>query len=130
MQEELMRANILLLGPVFLMMSTAFAQSVDEPFAKIVLSAVIEYRDAPTQTELEMETQVVVLGTGNPIPDAYRAGSSIAVIHKGESYLFDVGAGSVHNATIGRYKYDIPSLYASQICCVFLTHLHSDHTMD
>lgn len=72
MQEESMRAKILLLGPVVLMMSTAFAQSVDQPFAKIVPSAVIEYRDAPTQAELEMETQFVVLGTGNPIPDAYK----------------------------------------------------------
>ena len=51
-------------------------------------------------------------------------------MHKGESYLFDVGAGAVRQATIARYKYDIPSLYPSQICCVFLSHLHSDHTMD
>ncbi|GIT20790.1 MAG: hypothetical protein CM1200mP40_04720 [Gammaproteobacteria bacterium] len=36
---------------------------------------------------------MVVLGTGTPIPDAFRGGSSIAVVHKGESYLFDVGAG-------------------------------------
>ncbi len=109
---------------------TACQQTADAPFAKIVPSAVIEIRDEPTQAELDKETQVVMLGTGNPIPDAYRAGPSIAIIHKGEAYLFDVGAGSVHNATIARYKYDIPSLYPSQICCVFLTHLHSDHTMD
>ena len=36
----------------------------------------------------------------------------------------------MQNAVTARYKYDIPSLYPSQICCVFLTHLHSDHTMD
>ena len=58
------------------------------PFAKIVPSAVIEYRDQPTAAELERETQVVVLGTGTPIPDVHRAGSSIAVIHKGQAYLF------------------------------------------
>ena len=105
-------------------------QAADEPFSRVVPSAVIEIRDEPTQAELDRETQVVVLGTGNPIPDAYRAGPSIAVIHKGEAYLFDVGAGSIQNAVTARYKYDIPSLYPSQICCVFLTHLHSDHTMD
>ena len=71
-----------------------------------------------------------MLGTGTPIPDARRAGSSIAIIHKGEAYLFDVGAGSIRNATVARYKYDIPSLYPSQICCVFITHMHSDHTLD
>jgi len=109
---------------------TACQETADEPFAKIVPSAVIEIREEPTQAELDQETQVVVLGTGNPVPDAYRAGPSIAIIHKGEAYLFDIGAGAIQNAVTARYKYDIPSLYPSQICCVFLTHMHSDHTMD
>jgi len=106
------------------------ASAQSEDFAKQVPSAVIEIRDGPTAEELAAPTQVVVLGTGNPIPDAMRAGPSIAVIHKGEAYLFDVGAGAIQNAVSARYKYDIPSLYPSQICCVFLTHMHSDHTMD
>ncbi|MDD9890457.1 MAG: MBL fold metallo-hydrolase [Gammaproteobacteria bacterium] len=93
-------------------------------------SARIETRDSPSQEELSAPTQVVILGTGTPIPDAFRAGSSIAVVHKGESYLFDVGAGAIRQATIARYRYDIPSLYPSQICCAFLSHLHSDHSMD
>lgn len=115
---------------LFGLMLSGCQPTPDEPFAHVVPSAVIEIRDEPTQAELDRETQVVILGTGNPIPDAYRAGPSIAVIHKGEAYLFDVGAGSIQNAITARYKYDIPSLYPSQICCVFLTHLHSDHTMD
>jgi ribonuclease Z len=94
------------------------------------VSAVVETRTEPSAAELASPTRVVVLGTGTPIPDRNRAGSSIAVIHKGQAYLFDVGAGAVHNATRARYLHDIPSLYPSQICCVFLTHLHSDHTMD
>ena len=99
-------------------------------YTLVLPSARVESRDAPTAEELEEKTKVVVLGTGTPIPDAFRAGSSIAIIHKGQSYLFDVGAGAIRQATIARYKYDIPSLYPSQICCVFLSHLHSDHTMD
>ena len=95
-----------------------------------VESGVVEVREDPTAAELTAETQVVMLGTGTPIPDAYRGGASIAVIHKGEAYLFDVGAGAVRNAAHARYKYDIPSLYPTAICCVFLTHLHSDHTLD
>jgi len=127
MTRTFIRAGLLLALSV---QQPAFGQSAEAPFAKSVPSAVIETRDGPTAAELAMPTRVVVLGTGNPIPDARRAGASIAVIHKGEAYLFDVGAGSVHNATIARYKYDIPSLYPSQICCLFLTHLHSDHTLD
>ena len=93
-------------------------------------SAVVELRDGITERELAMPTKVVVLGTGTPIPDAYRAGSSIAIVHKGEAYLFDAGAGSAQNAVTARYKYDLPSLYPTEICCVFFTHLHSDHTLD
>ncbi len=93
-------------------------------------SGIVEMRTGPTNAELATETEVIVLGTGTPIPDAYRAGPSIAVIHKGEAYLFDVGAGAVRNATHARYKYDIPSLYPTAICCVFLTDLHSDHMLD
>jgi ribonuclease BN (tRNA processing enzyme) len=93
-------------------------------------SAIVEFPGEPSQAELDAATQVVVLGTGTPIPDATRAGFSIAVIHKAQAYLFDIGAGSVRNAVIARYKYDIPSLYPTRICCVFLTHLHNDHTTD
>lgn len=93
-------------------------------------SAVIETRAGPTPAELAAPTRVVVLGTGTPVPDARRAGASIAVIHRGRSYLFDVGAGAIQNAVRARYRHDIPSLYPSQVCCLFLTHLHSDHTLD
>lgn len=110
--------------------SMALGQSATGEFAVSLPSARVETREAPSQAELLAPTRVVVLGTGTPIPDAYRAGPSIAVIHKGESYLFDAGAGAVRQATVARYKYDIPSLYPADICCVFFSHLHSDHTMD
>lgn len=118
-----------LLG-VLVSAGNALGQTLDEEFAITLPSARTELRDAPSESELLAPTRVVVLGTGTPIPDAFRAGSSIAVIHKGESYLFDAGAGAVRNAVVARYKYDIPSLYPSLICCVFFSHLHSDHTMD
>lgn len=93
-------------------------------------SAIVETREGPDESELSAPTRIVMLGTGTPIPDANRAGASVAVIHKGQAYLFDIGAGAVHNATRARYKYNIPSLYPSQICCLFVTHMHSDHTLD
>lgn len=99
-------------------------------FAVVVPSATVEDRAEPSQAELDAPTQIVVLGTGTPIPDATRAGFSIAVVHRGEAYLFDAGAGAIQNAVKARYKYDIPSLYPHQICCIFFTHLHSDHTAD
>jgi len=133
-RESLINMKLRLFSPLLMVMVTlspaGAAAQTDEPRTSTVPSARIETRSGPTTAELEAATRVVVLGTGTPIADARRAGASIAVIHKGEAYLFDAGAGSVRNATIARYEYDIPSLYPSQICCVFFTHLHSDHVMD
>ena len=128
-----MRPPARLLAPVFVLLATpphyANAQT-SSPDSIVPDSARVELRTDPSERELSEPTRVVVLGTGNPIPDARRFGPGIAVIHKGESYLFDVGSGVIQNATRARYRYDIPSLYPTQICCVFLTHLHSDHTLD
>ena len=118
-----MKTFILTIAYLFLLLLSEI-QAIELPSARV------ETRTTPGASELTTPTRVVVLGTGTPIPDLRRAGPSIAVVHKGEAYLFDVGAGAIRNATIARYKHDIPSLYPSQICCVFLSHLHSDHTMD
>ena len=76
------------------------------------------------------QTQVVVLGTGTPVPDADRAGPGIAVIHEGRAYLFDVGGGVVRRALEASRRYGIPGLAPERIERVFLTHLHSDHVID
>ena len=110
--------------------SIPYVTAVD-PYPFAPQSAITELRpDGPSPSEINTPTQVVVLGTGTPVPDAYRAGSSIAVIHKGYAYLFDVGAGSVRRAIEARYKYDILALYPHLIRAVFITHMHSDHVMD
>ena len=125
-----MKTLLILTALASLLINCGTSTTASREFAISLPSARIESREMPTQREVLEKTKVVVLGTGTPIPDASRAGSSIAVIHKGNAYLFDVGAGAVRQATIARYLYDIPSLYPSQICCVFLSHLHSDHTLD
>lgn len=76
------------------------------------------------------ETHVVVLGTGTPVPNGERAGSSIAVIYNDEAYVFDMGAGVVQRAIQAYEKYDIDALYPTRINHLFLTHLHSDHILD
>jgi len=76
------------------------------------------------------ETQVVILGTGTPVPDADRSGPSAAVIYNGEAYIFDVGGGMVQRAIEASEKLNIPALYPTNIKHLFLTHLHSDHILD
>lgn len=125
-----MRASSLFVPVLCLPLLASCQTAPGSDFAFDTPSAIIEYQQAPTEAEIAAETRVVVLGTGNPIPDPRRAGSGIAVIHKGRAYLFDIGAGVVRNATTARYRYDIPSLSPLRISAVFLTHMHNDHTAD
>jgi len=73
-------------------------------------------------------TQVVVLGTGTPIPDPERSGPAVAVVANGTAYLVDAGPGVVRRAAQAE-RNGIAALRADRIGIVFLTHLHSDHTV-
>jgi ribonuclease BN (tRNA processing enzyme) len=73
-------------------------------------------------------TRVVMLGTGNPNPDPDRSGPSTAVIAGGHPYLVDCGPGVVRRAEAAR-RSGIEALEAEKLDIVFLTHLHSDHTL-
>jgi len=86
--------------------------------------------DLMLEPYINQPTRFIMLDTGTPVPDAYRAGSGIAIIHKGETSLFDVGNGVVQRALEARYMYDIPSLSPSHIRALFITHMHSDHVLD
>jgi ribonuclease Z len=70
----------------------------------------------------ENDTFVVMLGTGTPNPDPERSGPAVAVIAGGQPYLVDCGPGVVRRAAAAQLE--MPSLNR-----LFITHLHSDHTM-
>ncbi|WP_106478792.1 MBL fold metallo-hydrolase [Phytohalomonas tamaricis] len=76
------------------------------------------------------ETKVVMLGTGTPVPDSDRAGASVAVVHDGEAYVFDMGAGANKRAIQAAQRLGIEPLYPTHIKYLFFTHLHSDHILD
>lgn len=81
-------------------------------------------------------TQIVMLGTGTPIPDPDRSGPGVAIVVDSVAYLFDAGAGVVRRAAAAgrngvrafaaRTAAGQPSPRFDR---VFLTHLHSDHTL-
>lgn len=73
--------------------------------------------------------KVIILGSGTPIPDRTRSGPSVAVVCNGQAYLFDAGAGVVRQAQAAAEKFDIPELEATHLTRLFITHLHSDHTL-
>jgi ribonuclease Z len=73
-------------------------------------------------------TTVVVLGSGTPIPDPERFGPAVAVVVDGVPYLFDAGSGVVRRAAAAA-KAGVKGLEAPNLAHLFLTHLHSDHTL-
>lgn len=75
------------------------------------------------------QTKVVLLGTGTPNADPERSGPAVAVVVNGAAYLVDCGPGVVRRAVAAERKKDIPALNVTNLQKVFITHLHSDHTL-
>ena len=81
-------------------------------------------------------TQIVMLGTGTPIPDPDRSGPAVAIVVDSVAYLFDAGTGVVRRAAAAG-KAGVLAFAGRTIGAqpnprfdrVFLTHLHSDHTL-
>jgi len=73
-------------------------------------------------------TRVVMLGTGTPNADPDRSGPAVAVIAGGRAYLVDCGPGVVRRAAAAAAR-GIRALEADRLSIVFVTHLHSDHTV-
>jgi ribonuclease BN (tRNA processing enzyme) len=73
-------------------------------------------------------TQVVLLGTGTPNPDPDRSGPALAVVVHGRAYLVDAGPGIARRAAAAE-RAGVAALSMEHLSIVFLTHLHSDHTL-
>jgi ribonuclease BN (tRNA processing enzyme) len=91
----------------------------------LFLAAVSHAQTAPPQRH---ETQVVLLGTGTPRPSPQRFGPSTAIVVGDQAYLFDAGIGVTRRLAAAREK-GIEALAPTKVRHVFLTHLHSDHTL-
>ena len=73
-------------------------------------------------------TQLVLLGTGTPNAEQGRYGSSVAVVVNGTPYVVDAGAGVVHRA-LEAFRMGVEGLAPKGLATLFLTHLHTDHTV-
>jgi ribonuclease BN (tRNA processing enzyme) len=73
-------------------------------------------------------TQIVLLGTGTPLPDPERSGPCTAVVVNGTPYLVDFGPGLVRRAAAA-YERGVLALQPVNLKIGFVTHLHVDHTM-
>jgi ribonuclease BN (tRNA processing enzyme) len=88
-----------------------------------------ERNAAPSAGAIEKTaTRVVMLGTGTPQARAEAAGPAVAIVVGGAVYLVDAGPGVVRRAAAAQEK-GIAELRVQNLKTVFITHLHSDHTL-
>ncbi|HEX6370694.1 MAG TPA: MBL fold metallo-hydrolase [Longimicrobium sp.] len=71
----------------------------------------------------------MILGSGDPSPDPTRQGPAVAVVVDDSVYLVDAGVGLVRRASEAAMERRISALAAPRLNKVFITHLHSDHTL-
>jgi ribonuclease BN (tRNA processing enzyme) len=95
--------------------------------ALLMLAATAFFPTAVSQTS--PSTKVVLLGSGTPNADPDRWGPAVAVVVNNESYLVDAGVGVVRRAAAAARTQNLPALQAPRLQRVFITHLHSDHTL-
>ena len=87
------------------------------------------YASEQTASVAPNRTQVVLLGTGNPPADPDRSGPATAIVVNDTAYLVDFGAGVVRRAKAAAVDRGIAALEPVKLRVVFVTHLHSDHTV-
>jgi ribonuclease Z len=97
----------------------------------VVTSALAATTDVPhaSPQTVAAHAQVVMLGTGTPAADPERFGPATAVVVNDTAYIVDAGAGVVRRAAAAARDHAIKALQAPNLRMVFLTHLHSDHTV-
>ncbi len=77
---------------------------------------------APARTASADSTVVVMLGSGMPRPDPDASGPSAAVLVGSRVFLFDAGPGVMRRMAAAH-------LPINGVTALFITHLHSDHTL-
>lgn len=70
-----------------------------------------------------MSIEIILLGTGSPIPDPNRAGPATLIRAGGQTLLVDCGRGVLQRMAAAGAS-------ASALSALLLTHLHSDHIAD
>ncbi|MEO5798512.1 MAG: MBL fold metallo-hydrolase, partial [Gemmatimonadales bacterium] len=67
-------------------------------------------------------TSLVLLGTGMPRPNPVASGPATAVVVGNRTFLFDAGPGVMRQLAAAK-------LPIKGVTALFITHLHSDHTL-
>jgi len=91
----------------------------------LVAAVGLNFQVSSAQSSPAAHAQVLILGTGTPIIDAAHSGNSIGILVRGSLYIFDAGPGVERRMLEAVAK----GTKIDTIPAVFITHLHSDHTL-
>ncbi len=95
---------------------------------KISLTLILVFTISISLFAQTQNTKLVLLGTGTPITNADRSGPSLAIVVNNASYIVDCGPGVVRRAAAASEN-GIEALQTKNLKKLFITHLHSDHTI-
>ncbi len=90
--------------------------------AAVVLTSCVTGGPVQSISAAQPRTQIVLLGTGTPRPDPAASGPATAVVVGSRLFLFDAGAGVMRRLAAAKLPIDGAE-------AVFITHLHTDHTL-
>ena len=97
----------------------------------VVLSTqgtLVAEQDLARNTSRNSRTKLVMLGTGNPSPNPDRFGPATVVLVDDVPYLIDAGVGVVRRWAAA-IRVNNLSAKVLDLKTVFVTHLHTDHTL-
>jgi ribonuclease Z len=97
-------------------------------FAAILIADQLPAQGAVRTPLAASRTKLVMLGTGTPAADPDRFGSALVVLVDSTPYLFDAGVGVVRRWAQA-LRSGIAPIGPATLHTVFITHLHSDHTL-
>lgn len=106
----------------FALLGCSEEEPVQEPVPARTAEPVQEPSAPPSSSSDSWRTEVVIVGSGTPVPDPSRSGPATVVLVDGEPMLFDAGPGVVRAMVAAE-------LEPTAVTRAFLTHLHSDHTL-
>ena len=95
---------------------------------RMLVAALLALTLVGVNSAQQSRTQLVLLGTGTPNADPDRAGPAVAVVVNDVPYVVDAGPGVVRRASAAA-KNGVKGLSVEKLRRLFITHLHSDHTI-
>ena len=103
-------------------MQSLLATILSLGLAMSVLNGKVPSKPTPLADSNTTKAEVILLGTGTPYPDPATSGPATAVVVGGRVFLFDAGPGVMRRLKAANLPINGPE-------ALFITHLHSDHTL-